>query len=267
MVKPVPAAVALAIGLLSSAARATPKPLPFTYGADTNPKGQGEVEQTVDLVPVTATDAFGRAQKYLATQLQTEVEYGLTDHVELGLYATFAPDAPGFEAPPLTEGNGAKQRIRWRPVDLGEWPVDVALYGELSETNAELELEWKVIVERRFGPVRLLANAWFEYEMYFNGQRDWVFNPTAGVTVQATPNVTPGLEYWMRAEVHGDSSLARVFDDGPHHYLGPTLRLQFGNFFWTSGLYLRLSNFGRVLTPGVDSYGPVWFRSLVGFSF
>ena len=43
--------VAVALGmLLPGLAHATPKPLPFTYGADTNPKGEGEVEQYIDLV-------------------------------------------------------------------------------------------------------------------------------------------------------------------------------------------------------------------------
>jgi hypothetical protein len=247
---------------------ATPKPLPFTYGADTNPKGEGEVEQYVDLVPLVAVDGNGAPRHYLAPQFQTEFEYGLSNRVELGLYVTLAPQASGYlQIPKLTEGNGAKQRLRVRFADPGDWPVDVALYGEVSETTDEFELEWKVILERDFGPVRLLANAWFEYEMYYSGAREWVFDPTAGFTVQATPNVFPGFEYWMRAEVSADPNDPREFNDGPHHYLGPTLRLSFGNFFWTSGLYLRVSNFGRVLEPGVDAYGPIWFRSLIGFKF
>ncbi len=253
---------------LASTAGATPKPLPFTYGTDTNPKGQGEVEQYVDLVPVMALNANGLPERYLATQLQTEVEYGLSNRVELGLYVTLSPEASGYFAiPSLTEGNGAKQRVRWRLADQGDWPIDVALYGEVSEANTEVELEWKVILERRFGPVRLLANAWFEYEFYYTGRREWVFNPTAGFTVQATPNVFPGFEYWMRAEVRSDAPESGDFNGGPHHYIGPTLRLSFGNFFWTSGIYMRVSNFGRVLDAGVDSYGPIWFRTLVGFGF
>jgi hypothetical protein len=249
-------------------ANATPKPLPFTYGTDTNPKGTGEVEQYVDLVPLKAINSNGATQTYLATQLQTEVEYGVSNRVELGLYVTLAPAASGFEnVPTLTEGNGAKQRVRWRLADQGDWPIDVALYGELSETNTEIELEWKVILEKRFGPVRLLANAWFEYELYYDGRRDIVLNPTAGFTVQATPKVFPGLEYWMRAEVRTDATDQPNFNQGPHHYLGPTLRLSFGNFFWTSGIYMRMSNVGHVLEAGVDSYGPIWFRTLVGFGF
>jgi hypothetical protein len=259
---------ALAVLALARPAGATPKPLPFTYGADTNPKGKGEVEQYVDLVPLVALDGNAAPRRYLATELLTEVEYGVSDRVELGLYVTLAPGAPGYVATPrLIEGNGSKQRVRWRLADPGDWPVDVALYGELSETNDEIEIEAKLILERAFGPVRLLANAWFEHEFYFSGRREWVFDPTAGFTVQVTPNVFPGFEYWMRAEVRADATDPPSFNAGPHHYVGPTLRLSFGNFFWTTGLYVRLSDFGRALEPGVDSYGPVWFRSLVGFSF
>jgi hypothetical protein len=260
-----------AILLLGSAARATPKPLPFSYGVDTNPKGQGEVEQYVDLVPVFALNPLtGARTQYLASQLQTEIEYGLSNRVELGLYVTVIPQAAGLTLPTLTEGNGAKQRIRWRLADQGDWPIDVALYGELTENDHEIELEAKVILEHRFGHLRVIANAWVEYEFYYNGVREWVLNPTVGMTYQVSPHVFPGIEYWMRAElvaVSANIDFGHAFNDGPHHYIGPTMRLVFGNFFWTTGLYMRASNIGYVLNPGIDAYGPIWFRSLVGFSF
>jgi hypothetical protein len=254
----------------SKTAAATPKPLPFTYGADTNPKGTGEVEQYVDFVPLKAFDVNASPVPYPAMQFQTEFEYGLSNRLELGLYVTIVPTASGFlqDPPPptLTEGTGIKQRLRWRLADPGDWPVDVALYGEVAETFTEMELEWKLILDRRFGRLRLLANAWFEYEVYYTGRRDWVFNPTAGFTVDATPNVSPGFEYWMRAEVRSDGTDPPNFNAGPHHYVGPTLRVSFGNFFVTSGIYMRLDALGRAVTPS-DSYGPVWFRTLVGFGF
>ena len=249
-------------------AQATPKALPFTYGSDTTPKGQGEVEQYVDLDPVRArAAATGAPTRMLATQLQTEVEYGLTDRVELGLYLTLAPGADGFtDVPTLPEGNGSKQRVRFRFADPGDWPIDLALYAEIAETSAELELEGKLILERRFGDVRLLANAWVEYEIYFDGRRDWVFNPTAGLSVQITPSFFAGVEYWMRAEVLSEGSGAASFNDGPHHYVGPALKLSLGNFFCEAGLYLRASNFGHVMQPG-EAYGPTWLRTIVGFAF
>ncbi len=260
--------LAFTVFLFASVANATPKPLPFSYGVDTNPKGQGEVEQYVDLVPLWGISTTGAPVRFLASQLQTEVEYGLTNRVELGLYATVIPQpsccATGY-APTLTEGNGSKQRVRWRLADQGDWPIDVALYGEVTENDQELELEAKVILERRFGHLRVIANAWVEYELYFNGQREFVLNPTAGMTYQVSPNVFPGIEYWMRAEL--GPNFGHSFNAGPHHYIGPTMRLVFGNFFWTTGLYMRASNIGYELVAGVDAYGPIWFKSLVGFSF
>jgi hypothetical protein len=200
-------------------------------------------------------------------QFQTEVEYGLSNRLELGMYVTIVPSPAGFiQTPTLTEGNGIKQRLRWRLADAGDWPVDVALYAEVAETLTEVELEWKLILDRRFGRLRLLANAWFEYELYYTGRREWVFNPTAGVTYEVTPNIAPGIEYWMRAELRSDAPNTPSFNAGPHHYLGPTLRASFGNFFVTAGIYARLSDLGRAVTP-TDSYGPVWVRTLVGFGF
>ena len=255
---------ACGVGCVPALAHATPKPLPFTYGVDTNSKGTGEVEQYVDLVPVYALGSTGTRQRFLASEFMTEVEYGLTNNVELGIYLTLAPVMAGYSAiPSLIEANGSKQRIRWRLADQGDWPIDIALYFEASENSVEVEAEWKVILERRFGKLRLLANAWFEKEFYYDGHDDWVFNPTVGVSYQATPSVCPGLEYWMRAEVGDDHD----FNAGPNHYLGPTLRIVAGRFFWTTGLYMRLNDVGRQLQAGVDSFGPVWFRSIVGFGF
>ena len=244
------------------AAHATPKPLPFTYGSDTTPKGEGEVEQYVDLVPVIATDAAGKPVRFLASQFQTEVEYGLRKNLELGLYAAFIPGANGYSAiPELTEGTGAKQRLRWRLADRGEWPIDVALYGEVTEFSNEIELEWKLILERDVGRFRLIANAWFEEEFYYDGSTEFVANPTAGVTYEVSPTFSPGIEYWMRYDTGGD------WNGGPQHYIGPTMRLVFDRFFWTTGLYVRLNDIGRTLTPGEDAFGPVWFRTIVGFGF
>ena len=66
--------IVVALCLVAPTAGATPKPLPFTYGTDTNPKGQGEVEQYIDLVPLYALDSNATRQRVLATELMTEVE-------------------------------------------------------------------------------------------------------------------------------------------------------------------------------------------------
>ncbi len=157
----VASALAFAAVLAPSTALANPRALPFTYPYGTLGEGSYEVEQYVDLDPVQALSATtGAKTTYVASELQTEFEVGLTDHVELGLYATFVPEASGYfsETPVIPEGNGAKERIRGRFAEEGQLPIDVALYGELTENEREFEIEGKIILARRIGPVHLDVN-------------------------------------------------------------------------------------------------------------
>ena len=264
---------ALLTALLSpAAALANPRPLPFTYRYATQPEGQAEIEQYADMTPVRALSVGGEKVVRPLLHYQTEFEYGITDKLELGLYFMFQPtpaDATGstgvFEG-----GNGLKQRLRYRLAEAGEWPVDIALYGEVAETDREIELEAKIILEKRFGKLRLLTNLWVEREMYYDGEREWVLHPTAGATFQATPIVHPGFEWWMRAEYPDEreetpAGSAARFNARAHHYAGPVLLLQFGRVWWVSGAYVRLDQPNRAMQVG-DLAGHVWIRSIVGIS-
>src|SRR5581483_7091392 len=138
---------------------ATPRPLPFSYTYDTLAKGEIEIEQYTDLSPAKVL-AEGKPQNYLAPQMQLEFEAGITNRIELGLYATFTPMASeGVSAlPELPVQNGAKQRLRVRLGEEGRWPIDIALYGEVVESDREFEIEGKLILQRRFGHLRVIGN-------------------------------------------------------------------------------------------------------------
>jgi hypothetical protein len=160
-----------------------------------------------------------------------------------------------------------KQRLRYKLDDTGAWPVDVSVYGELSESEKELEVEGKIILQRRFGIARIMANITAEQEFYYDGNKDFVFNPSAGVTFEATPSIQPGLEWWMYGEFPEDHPPAnRPFELGPHQYLGPALLIQMGSLWWTNGVYLRLSNWDHSLVQG-ESFGKLWIRSVIGYGF
>jgi hypothetical protein len=256
----------MALSTVAAAARATPRPLPFTYTADTLGAGETEIEQYVDLTPVKAVPPTGGLATYWASQFQTEFEHGITDRLELGLYVAFQPDGPPewTNTATLTEGTGFKERLRWRLADAGEWPIDVALYGEVVEYQTEFELEAKVILERRIGDLRIVANAWAEREWYYAlSQQDWVLNPTVGVTYQVTPAFHAGFEYWMRVEFPNPAPNPRPFSVGPNQFVGPALMFDFGKLWWSTGVYLRVNDIDR--TPQAeDDYGPVWARTVVG---
>ncbi|HEX7603591.1 MAG TPA: hypothetical protein VF316_18360, partial [Polyangiaceae bacterium] len=106
---------------------------------------------------------------------------------------------------------------------------------------------------------------WVEHEFYFQGKREWVFNPTLGFQYQATPSIFPGVEAWMRAELEPGAVGERDFNAGPHLYVGPTLMASLGTFFVTTGYYLRATSFGRTTGLG-DALGASWFRLIVGFN-
>lgn len=257
--------VAVVTFLQSEQARATPRTLPFSYAYETLAQGEAEVEQYVDVTPVKALSTSSGKPSWVGLfSFQTELELGLTDHLELGLYAVVTPGAgDGFVGAGTLAGSGAKQRLRWRLFEEGELPVDLSLYAEVVETATEIELEGKWDLQKRFGNLRAIANLWAEHEFYFDGHREWVLNPTLGMSYQVSPTFQPGFEAWSRTELPTSPPPIRAFGLGPHVYVGPTLLLNLGKIWWSNGFYLRVSDAARSVAAG-DAFGRVWVRSVVG---
>ncbi len=262
-------AAMIAMALTAKPAHATPRPLPFTYTTDTLAPGELEVEQYVDITPVKAVDNNNKPVTYGATQFQTEFEYGLANRLELGLYVVYVPTPAEYVSlPQTTETTGVKERLRYVLADPGAWPIDVGLYGELVEGQTEAELEAKILLQRRIGNLRLDANLWAEYEVYYAApQRDVVINPTLGATYEITPSVHVGAESWLRAEFPNISvpSPRPTLALGPVVYAGPAVLLNFGKLWWSTGLYARVTDVGLDTRLG-DIYGPIWARTVIGLS-
>ena len=247
-------------------AAANPRLLPITYLHATLPKGEGELEQIVDLTPVRAFDTTGAAPFVPRVELTTELEIGLTDKLELGLYlvlGSFPGEVVG--ASPL-QFTGIKQRLRYRLADAGEWPLDVSLYGEVGENRNEVELEARLNFEKRLGALRLGLNLKVERELYYSGLREWVLAPSAGAVYELSPAVGVGLETFLLAELgsSGAGEAAR-FNRSAQVFAGPTFVAQFKKVWFNAGLYARLTEVGRDAQVG-DVYGPVWVRTMFGFS-
>ena len=106
----------IGLGLVATAAtsHANPRALPFTYTTDTLPAGAVEIEQYVDLVALRAiSPSSSLAEWYLPSAFQTEIEIGLADRLELGLYLTFVPDAgEQFASKAVFPGAGNGEPIR-----------------------------------------------------------------------------------------------------------------------------------------------------------
>jgi hypothetical protein len=263
---PLAASAFVAAALLAPAARATPRPLPFTYTTETLGKGELEIEQFADLTPLRARAASsGEDVWYAATQFQTELEYGITDRLELGLYFVVVPTPAELTSTgEMTEGTGVKQRLRYVFAPPGEWPIDVGVYGELVENDQEFEVEAKVLLQRRFGKLRIATNLWAEYEIYYQPEKSLVLNPTLGATYEITPSVHLGAEGWMRVEFPSPAPHPRPYELGPAGYVGPAVLLNFGKLWWSTGLYARVSDVDHRMDAG-EPFGPLWARTIVGF--
>lgn len=262
----------LAVLVATTAAEANPRPLPMTYTTDTTAPGHAEFELFGDLVALRALSPTTTEEtSYLASAFQIEIEIGLTERLELGLYATWVPtfgDQLAGTALFPGVGNGLKQRLRYRiNEERDAVPVvgNIGVYGEITENEREIELEAKVLLERRVGLLRIAANLSAEYELYFNGQREWVLNPSAGATYEITPQYHVGLDGFLRSEYPTNPAPAvRTFGLGPAVYAGPAVLLAFEKVWWSFGAYARLSGIGHDLEPG-EPWGRLWLRSVVGF--
>lgn len=253
--------LALAAVFCATAAAANPRALPFTYPYETLAKDNLEVEQYVDLTPVKAYDFTGALVWTPRAILVTEVEYGLTDKLELAFYFQFSSDPGSSTGENALRFDGVKQRARYRLAEQGDWPIDVSLYLEIAELSDEVEVEAKVNLARRFGPVRLMVNLWLEHEFYYSGEREWVLHPTAGITWQVRPWLHVGLEYWLHWELGAADEGS--FNAAAHHFLGPAFMLQFKRVWWSVAPYIRLDGFGRPAERG-DEFGRLWVRSVIG---
>ncbi|HWL85669.1 MAG TPA: hypothetical protein VNO21_07695 [Polyangiaceae bacterium] len=263
----------IALACSASNARATPRQLPFTYPNETLPEGNLEVELYTDVSPLrVAADSTDPAKGNIWApeyKLQTEIEYGLTDRFELGFYQVFdAAPQPGGDSPLIFDG--LKWRVRTRLAEPGELPVDIGLYLELETMHDEVALEEKINLQRRFAHVRLMANLWVEetlsrpFDTVAQGRKGhFIVNPTAGFVFEATPTFQPGVEYWARGEIvpTGDGDQAHE-NARVHHFVGPTVHLNFGKLWWSLGAYVHLND-TNTPNPG-DAYGPLWFRSVLG---
>jgi hypothetical protein len=259
-------AALFALASSEAAARATPRELPFTYPYQTLAKGELEIEQYADVSPTRARAADGSLAWAMPPAFQTEFEYGVTHRLELALYVAYMPGlSAGYTSVPELGDTGLRQRVRYRFADQDELPVDLALYGEVSELTTNLELEAKLLLSKQLGDFHLMANLTGSRITEYQGPGAWELSPSAGVSYQVNPTFHPGLEYWNKTTLPDREDGGRTFDDGPHHYAGPVMMFNFGKLWWSTGVYARLSDLHHQLDAG-EAQGRVWARTIVGLS-
>jgi len=153
----------------------------------TTKRGEFEVELHNDVVFAEADNDDTYRSKH-----QVELEYGITDHLQLAYYEVYTWDRPQD-----WERDAFKVEAKLRLAEVGQWPVNVALYTEYENPDGPRDvrsdvLENKIIVSRDVGSWNLVGNFVFEKEI--NTHSDWEFEYTAGVSYGISARTRLGIE-------------------------------------------------------------------------
>jgi len=185
-------AVLLTLGLAAGAG-ASDRPLSSTYLSDTLPPGSFELEPWV-------TSRLGKEAFYAGHDLRLELEYGLLDGFQLAAYVNaglaFADVGDGRIAGTFSF-DGVSLEAKWKLLDSTADPVGLALYFEPTLAPGALELEARVIVDKRLGDLVLAGNLAAEYEFeYPKGvlTRELKLELDLGASYQVTDWLSVGLE-------------------------------------------------------------------------
>lgn len=208
---------ALGVLALLPAASATERRFTYTYESSTLGAGEREIE------PWT-TFRLGRQQYYRALDNRLELEFGLTDRLMMAWYlnlSTETADVPGatpgtFDRQTEFE-HGISSEWKYKLLDPVADPLGLALYLEGAATTKEVELEGKIILDKRMGDFLTALNIVGEYE----------WNSASGITKQEkyfefdaagayffTPTFSAGVELRDHNEID-DGWEFSVFSAGP----------------------------------------------------
>jgi hypothetical protein len=182
----------LVFAVAAAPAVASERHFTYTYESSVLRPGVREIE------PWT-TFRLGRSGFYNRFDSRIEAELGLTDRLQTSLYlnleAVAADTALGRSS--TTELEGISSEWKLKLSDPVADRAGLALYGELSAGPSEVELEEKLILDKRVGRVLGALNLVAEHEWKFDEpetERETTFEVDAAACWFITPRLTAGLE-------------------------------------------------------------------------
>lgn len=192
------------------------------YSPQTGAKGEIEFAYWLDYFAETDLPLSGLSMERDGLFRHTlEIEYGVTDDWTMALYGDWE-DAVGETLKYVQTRLESKHRL-FRP---GEQIVEATLYLEYAiprhSYEEHHELEAKLLLQRAIGPLVVRLNP--VVEQAIRGDEGFELGYEAGVYAAATPNITPGVEFF------GALGPARNFDPRQmqQHSIGPVVKIRWG---------------------------------------
>ncbi len=199
-----------------SAAAASERHFTYTYESGVLRPGGREIEPW-------STFRLGRSDFYSRFDSRIEAELGLTDRLQTAFYLNMkavAADTP-FGRSTSTQLEGVSSEWKLKLADPVADRAGVALYGEVSAGPTELELEGKLILDKRVGRLLGALNLVAEHEWEFEEagtEGETTFEADAAACWFLTPRLAAGLELRSHTVLppEGEPTRSALF-------LGPTV--------------------------------------------
>lgn len=234
----------LVLGLLP--AGAGERRFAYTYDSTTLSAGELEYEQWFTFKDYDTKNRF---------EFRHELEYGITDKLQVGAYLSDWRITKYDDGSSETEWRTAGFDVIYNLTHPGESFIGSALYGEVLIGPEKFALEGKLLLEKRLGRVVIGYNAILEAEWEGADYEEQVgvIENTFGVSYQINPSILIGFEGLHEIE------LAEWSDGRGVLYLGPNLSLRKNGFFVTAA--------GLFQTTEVSGEPDTQIRLLGGFHF
>lgn len=178
----------LMMGMLALNGWADQRGYAWTYDATTMPKGMAEAEYYL-----TAKVRDTAKQENSSWQHQVELEYGLTDRLDISMYQMWK-ESRTAEADDFTY-EGFKIRSRYQLLTRGSFLLDPLLYVEYKRYSALEEanvLEAKLVLSKDIGKVHLAYNQVIEQELEGGSEAEHGY--ACGARVDILDGASLGLE-------------------------------------------------------------------------
>jgi hypothetical protein len=222
----------------------------FSHETSITPVGNVEFEQWI-----TSKASKASNPDFSRFEFRHEVEIGLTEQMQIGLYLADWRLTEG------TSADGAEYRtsgldVRYQLSDPNTSAFGSALYGEVLLGPEKFVLEGKLLLQKNLGNVSMVYNGVVEAEWEGDQYQTTtgVWKNTLGMSYQINPHLFLGLE-----AVH-EVEFADWASAGDHRfYLGPNFSYRQGPLFVTVAPLFQLSE----VSDEVD----FMTRLLIGFDF
>jgi hypothetical protein len=179
------AAALLATLALAADARATERRFTYVYESGVLRVGGREIEPW-------NTFRLGRREAYRRLDTRLEAEMGVTDRLQTSLYLNLesisADTARGRES--SSEISGLSSEWKLKLSDPVADRLGFALYGEVSAGPSEVELEGRLIADKRAGRWLGAFNLAWEHE--------WEFEEKGETEGESSLEATAGAAYFVR---------------------------------------------------------------------